>query len=210
MRIESQFNQLVNNPTLTSTIGNALQKLALALMCVRVGIVQEFFPDSLTADVLIVNKITTGLNQDGSQIVKDWGKIRAKVCYCSPFDTFPIKKGDECVLLFSDRELESWFINGTSSPIAHSRMHDETDCIAIFGIRSLPNMISVLLDARHIFYGNSELILKETQTDINSNTININASNINLTGTLTINGQPYLSHTHSNGNEGSPTGGVIT
>lgn len=171
MRIESQFNQLVNNPTLTSTLSNALQKLALALMCVRVGIVQEFFPDDLTADVLIVNKITTGLNQDGSQVVKDWGKIRAKVCYCSPYDTFPINTGDECVLLFSDRELESWFINGTSSPIAHSRMHDETDCIAIFGIRSLPNMIQILLDGRHIFYGNSDIQLKEN--DIFSNTQNL-------------------------------------
>lgn len=31
-----------------------------------------------------------------------------------------------------------------------------------------------------------------------------------LTGTLTINGQPYLAHTHGNGNSGNPTTGVIS
>lgn len=34
-------------------------------------------------------------------------------------------------------------------------------------------------------------------------------SGVDITGTLTINGQAYMSHTHTNGNNGSPTGGVI-
>lgn len=204
MKIESQYNQLVNKPTLSSTLSNSNQSFGLELMCCRVGIVQEFFPNDLTADVLIVNKITTGLNQDGSQVVKDWAKIRAKVCYCSPFETFPIKQGDECLLVFSDREIESWFINGTSSPIAHSRMHDETDCIAIFGLRSLPKMIQILTDALHLFYGNSDIQLKndsiisntsnfkvnaDAETDITTKKYNLNASDSIKaeTETLTVN-----------------------
>lgn len=35
-------------------------------------------------------------------------------------------------------------------------------------------------------------------------------SGVAITGTLTINGQAYLSHTHTNGNDGDPTGGVIS
>lgn len=34
-------------------------------------------------------------------------------------------------------------------------------------------------------------------------------SGVDITGTLTINGQAYMSHTHTNGNQGNPTGGVI-
>lgn len=108
----------------------------------------------------------------------------------------------ECILLFSDREIESWFINGGNNTQAYPRMHDLTDAIAIVGIRSLPNMIGILTDCLHLFYGNSNLQIKNNNIDVNAETININ-------GNLVINGKPYLDHTHSNGNEGNPTGGVI-
>ncbi len=38
----------------------------------------------------------------------------------------------------------------------------------------------------------------------------LSGSDVTITGTLSINGLAYVSHTHTNGNEGSPTGGVIT
>lgn len=40
--------------------------------------------------------------------------------------------------------------------------------------------------------------------------ISISGGNVSITGTLTINGKAYLAHTHTNGNQGSPTGGVIS
>lgn len=202
MKIENLFNQTANAPTLTSTIANALQSFGLMLMCCRIGIVQAFYPDDLTADVLIANQKTEGLNADGSQVSRDWAQIRAKVCYCSPYDTFPINKGDECLLLFADREIESWFINGNTNPVKHSRMHDATDCLAVFGLRSLPNMIQILHDARHIFYGGSDIQLKtadiitntqnltinaQTQTDINTPVLNI-TGNTTQTGSITADG----------------------
>ena len=39
-------------------------------------------------------------------------------------------------------------------------------------------------------------------------TINITAETININGSLYINGQLYTEHTHSNGNNGEPTGGI--
>lgn len=188
MKIESLFNQTANTPTFTSTLANALQSFGLLLMCCRVGIVQAFYPDDLTADVLISNQKTEGLNADGSQVTREWAPIRAKVCYCSPYDTFPVNKGDECLLLFADREIESWFINGNTNPVKHSRMHDETDCLAVFGLRSLPNMIQILEDARHIFYGGSDIQLGTA--DIISNTQNfaVNASRMNITAAVNITG----------------------
>lgn len=175
MRVESLFNQTAVMPTETSMLMNALQSFGLMLMCCRIGIVQAFYPDDLTADVLIVNQKLEGLNTDGSQVTRDWAQIRAKVCYCSPYDTFPINKGDECLLLFSDREIESWFINGNTNPAKHSRMHDETDCIAVFGLRSLPNMIQILEDARHIFYGGSDIQIKTADIISNTQNLTINA-----------------------------------
>lgn len=216
MEIRNNFLTLSTITDLTQTLKATNNSLAKDINCVRIGIVEEFFPDNLTCKVRIASKRVLKYNADGTQTVRDYAPIFAKVCYCNPFETFPLKQGDEVVLLFNDRELETWFINGQANMENHQRMHDLTDCIAIAGIRSLPNMIQILTDALHLFYGASQLIMKDAETTLSSTsvnvtgtTVNVTGTNVNITGTLTINGQPYLSHTHSNGNEGSPTGGVI-
>lgn len=195
MQTINRFNQLGSTPDLGQIIKTSGLSIASELNCMRIGIVQEFYPDDLTVQVQIAAKKTIGLNPDGSQRVREYAPIYAKVCYCNPFITYPIKKGEECVLLFSDREIESWFINGDINPEGYPRMHDLTDAVALFGIRSIPNMIQILSNALHLFYGNSSIELTE--------------SGVNINGTLTINGVPYLEHIHSNGNQGANTGGVV-
>lgn len=195
MHQSSKFINLNTSPDLTQTLYSVVEKVGKELNCMRVGIVQAFYPDDLTADVLIANKKTINLNSDGTQNVKNYALIRAKVCYCTPFITYPIKKGDECILLFSDREIESWFINGEVNTEGYPRLHDLTDAIAVVGLRSLPNMITILQDALHLFYGNSDIQLKENQININSTLLsivgnttqtgNITATNLNATAAAT-------------------------
>lgn len=209
MQIRNKFTQFSTKPDLTQILKVSSQGVAANINCMRIGIIQEFYPERLVAQVLIANKKVLGFNADGSQRTADYPPIYAKVCYCNPFCTFPLTKGMECILLFNDREMESWFINGDVNQQKYPRMHDKTDAVAIVGIRSLPKMIEILTDCLHLFYGSSSLQLKDAQTDLNSPTINITGDTININGNLLINGKPYLEHTHSNGNEGSPTGGVI-
>lgn len=202
MQTINKFNQQASTPDMGQIIKTSGLNIASELNCMRIGIVQEFNPTDLTVQVQIASKKPIGMNEDGTQRVREYAPIYAKVCYCNPFITYPIKKGDECVLLFSDREIESWFINGDVNPESYTRMHDLTDAIALFGVRSIPKMIEIITSALHLFYGNSEIQLTDTG-------ITLNATNININGTLTINGQPYLEHVHSNGNLGANTGGVV-
>lgn len=210
---------------LTQTISAAGTKTAMDINCMRIGVVQEFYPENLTAQIMLVDKKLMGLNPDGSQVLEEYPPIYAKVCYCNPFCTFPLTQGMECILLFNDRELETWFINGGSNIQAYPRMHDLTDAIAIVGIRSLPQMIQILTDCLHLFYGQSDLQLKAQQAVLNSPQIDLNGTNavnvnsatitlqgdtVNINGNLIINGQAYTAHTHSNGNDGAPTGSVLT
>lgn len=167
----SKFNQLSTTPDFTTTLQNAINNMASDLNCVKIGIIQEFYPENLTAQVLLSNKKLIGLNPNGTQNIKDYPPIYSKVCYCCPFVTYPIKKGDECVLLFSDRELETWFINGQTNGDKYPRMHDLTDAIAIVGIRSLPKMIQILADCLNLFYGNSNIALSEDHINITSSTV---------------------------------------
>lgn len=203
MYIPSKNNSIVGSPSWIQTLDGLKRQTGHELNCMRIGIVQAFYPDDLTVDVLIANKKTLNLNKDGTQNVQDFPVVRAKVVYCNPFETFPINPGDECVMLFADREIESWFINGEVNAEGYPRMHSITDCTALFGIRSLPKMISILTTCLHLFYGNSDIQIAE-------NSITLNAPNIYINGTLTINDVPYMNHVHSNGNQGNNTGGVVS
>ena len=195
MQIINRFNQLGSVPDLGQIIKTSGLNTASELNCMRIGIVQEFYPDDLTVQVQIAGKKTIGLNPDGTQAVREYAPIYAKVCYCNPFITYPIKKGDECVLLFSDREIESWFINGDINPEGYARMHDLTDAVALFGIRSIPNMIQILTDALHLYYGGSDIQIKDSQINVTSPSIivtgnttqkgNITATNLSATAAAT-------------------------
>lgn len=168
MNISNKFNQISSPPDLGTTLKMGSQQTAQELNCVRIGIVQTIYKESLTVDVLLTDKKLIGLNKDGTQKVRNYALINAKICYCTPFASFPINPGDECVILFSDREMESWFTTGEPAAPKYSRMHDMTDAIAIFGIRSLPKMIQILADCFNLFYGQSNIALSESNINITS------------------------------------------
>lgn len=164
MNILNNFLQLASDADFITVLKSVYNKVGLELNCVRVGIIQSFNAEDLTAEVLITNKRTLGINKDGTQNTRDYAVITAKICYCCPFITYPIEQGEECILLFNDREIESWFVTGKVQPEAYQRMHDLTDCIAIVGLRSLAKMIEITANTLDIFYkGNS---IKITNTDI--------------------------------------------
>ena len=173
MNIINKFNQLAGEPDLTTVLESVINKVGLDLNCIRVGIIQSFNADDLTATVSIVNKRTLGLNKDGTQKTRDYALVTAKVCYCTPYMTYPIEPGEECILLFSDRELESWFTTGEVQPEAYPRMHDLTDCIAIVGLRSLAKMITIAADTLNLFYKTSSIQLKEGSIKIKTNKITL-------------------------------------
>lgn len=174
MEISNKFNQIGSPPDLGQTLKMLGQKTAQELNCMRVGIVQAVYPGDpetqtgSTVDVLLTNKKLLGLNKDGSQKVRDFGLINAKVCYCNPFETFPISISDECLVFFADRELESWYTTGETAAPKYSRMHDLTDAIAVFGIRSLPKTIQILANCLNLFYGESNIALSEQLINITS------------------------------------------
>lgn len=55
--------------------------------------------------------------------------------------TFPIKKNDECLIIFSSRCIDAWWQSGGIGVQAELRMHDLSDGFALVGPRSLPNTI---------------------------------------------------------------------
>lgn len=55
--------------------------------------------------------------------------------------TFPVAAGDECLVVFSERNIDAWYQHGGVQPPMDWRMHDINDGIALVGSRSQPNVL---------------------------------------------------------------------
>jgi len=214
MYMPSKTNSLSGQANWLQILDGIINKTGYELNCMRVAIVQAFYPDDATVDVQIVNKKSVSLNPDGTQNVVDYPVVRAKVCFCNPFITYPLKQGDECVLLFSDRELESWFISGEAQPEAYPRMHSITDAVALFGIRSIPQMLTINTDGMYLFYGDTIMALRDDALAISTDEVSIYGDTVQ-TGTITaasLNATTAASGTFTTSNNKTVTvvNGIIT
>ena len=81
--------------------------------CVKIATVISFNKENMTACCRINNKRLYQLKQDGNQILKDYPLIYARVHFFGWGNigaVYPIEPGMEGILLFNDRELETWFL----------------------------------------------------------------------------------------------------
>jgi len=55
--------------------------------------------------------------------------------------TFPVTVGDECLIAFSERALDTWMQSGGTQPPLDTRTHSLSDAVAILGLYSQPNKL---------------------------------------------------------------------
>jgi hypothetical protein len=194
-----------NDIDLLQVIRAFQQETFAKLNVMRIGIIEEVLVDN-EVRCSITNKKLIKTNPDGTSTWRDYPPIFAKVWYMGSglngID-FPLTVNTPCLLLFNDREFTSYFDSGKVSTLANTLMHDLSYCVCI-------PLYQAVSDSNVNIKSATNLNLSATTAlNLSATTINITASAVNITGTLTINGQPYLSHAHSNGNLGSPTGSVI-
>lgn len=201
------FEQLKNKVDLLTILKLFEEKISFnTLNCVRVGIVDEYYPETRTARILIANKMLIGQNADGSQVTQSYAPIYSKVWFFGWGNvgiTHPIEKGQEGILLFADRELESWYINGGVNPLGEIRAHSLSDSIFITGLTSTPNMTATLQNCLNLFYGTKSLRIDENGITINGDLV-VNG-NITATGDIVAGGISLKNHIHGNGNQGQDT-----
>lgn len=56
--------------------------------------------------------------------------------------TFPVKKGDEALVVLASRCIDGWWQLGGVQPQLEARMHDLSDGFALVGVRSQPRKLS--------------------------------------------------------------------
>lgn len=121
------------------------KEIMLALACHHIGTIESFDETSQTASVTVNYKKTFFDYNPTNNIYAPRYENYPILAECPVIClgggtgalTFPIKKGDECLVLFNDRDLDNWFTGGTGSPNATARLHSFSDGVVLVGVRSL-------------------------------------------------------------------------
>lgn len=140
-------NRDINEPDLRVLLDLFKKEILIGLNCHAVGTIEIFNPLTQTAQVSINYKKTyyTGVNLDTPTyteypvlldvpIISLSGGLFAAI-------TFPIQKGDTCIVLFNDRDASQWLATGQVGPVPSQRLHSISDGFALVGVRSLLNPI---------------------------------------------------------------------
>lgn len=190
------------NTTLSEAILAAFQGLKAEIWNALPGIIQSFDPAKMTA---VVQPSIQALWRDplGNQT---WQTM--PLCLDVPVMfpggggctmTFPLVEGDECLLIFASRCIDSWWQSGGVGVQAEMRMHDLSDGFCLPGPRSQPRVLSgVSTSALQIRSDDGSAFVEigaaaphaiSVQT---GGDVQIEAPTIKLTGTVKITGDVQI------------------
>jgi hypothetical protein len=148
-----------------------VQEAFSLLNCHQLGTIEAFNPTTQTATVSLNIKLKFGDQLVTYPVLKEvpvfvLGGGQRVV-------TVPIIKGDTCLVLFNDRDIDTWTKTGATSTPASDRQHDIADGLALVGFRSKANPVTtysatdveIRNEQSKIAIG-SKLLLKNSSTDL--------------------------------------------
>lgn len=167
----------VQPPDLNKIFTLKKRECSSELNCMLVGEIVNFSPEDQTADVKI-NFLKIFANQPSgvslgvSQMVDT--PIQYPILSKCPVVVlnggggslqFPIAVGDTCLVMFHDRDMDSWFASGTTTYPNSNRLHDFSDAIVLVGVRSLSNLIQdYVTDHVRLHHGDASLDLVDGES----------------------------------------------
>lgn len=104
--------------------------------------------------------------------------------------SFPLKKGDEGIVLFAKNCLDAWWQSGGIQSQIEVRQHDLSDAMFVPGLRSVPRKLEPTPSATRVqLRADDGLVYIEMGGEPGAGTVAVVApGGISLTGPLTING----------------------
>lgn len=144
------LNQIPNDPQLSDLLALWQRQIMLSLNCHHIGTIGAFNPANQTATVSI-NYTRTYFQVDdvsGDQVPVQVNYPLLLECpvVClgggTGSITFPILPGDECIVMFNDRDIDNWFTGAPAGPVNSNRLHAISDGIALVGVRSMAHVLT--------------------------------------------------------------------
>lgn len=158
--VSNQPQNIVQQPELLDTLLALKRDIFMSINCVKPGRVLRFNPTRKTVEVEILLK---RLLDDDS--IADYPVLVDCPVFTlqggGAYIQLPIAAGDQCLVLFSDRNIDAWFQNGSAAVPYDGRAHDLSDGFALVGINSLASAMPAYdIDALNITYQGATVALK--------------------------------------------------
>lgn len=184
------INTVPNEPQLKDLLEYFKKDIKLNFNCHHIGTITSFNALTQTAQATI-NYAKTFLQIDSvgdtSVIAKNYPQLIDCPVIClgggSGALTFPIEEGDECLILFNDRDFDNWFNGSSSSAPNTPRLHAFSDAVILVGLRSLANVILEYdTDAAAFRYGENSVKIFDDKVVITMglNTITLDDTSVKV------------------------------
>lgn len=177
----SGVNLPIAKPKWRDVLNNLKKEIALTLNCHAIGTVYSFNPANQTVVATINYKKVLNKKDPVSglynEVLEDYPILLDMPAVVlgggGGYLSFPIKKGDECLILFNDRDLDNWFQGVAPTEPRTGRLHSFADGIALVGLRSSTKAISGYpTDKATLNYGASTVGVGDKVLITNGTTLN--------------------------------------
>jgi hypothetical protein len=188
--IPQQMRTLATEKDFADAIINYLQSVMNTMKIARI---EKFYPETQTADVSILSlRSVPAQNKVGP-----YPKLMTLPCLF-PCDangglTFVPHSGDECMVVFADRDITNWLLFGQIDVPKMKRCHDLNDGVAIVGLRNMKSPLADFFNGTRLFSRGDLKIDAMGAADISATSIGIAGSDhVTITadgdGLITVDG----------------------
>lgn len=134
----------VADPDLRALLDNFKTEIFASLNCHQWGVIQSFNAAKQTAVVQIA--MLRQVPQAGAYVSKACPLLLDVPVFVpaggTGFLSFPVAGGDLCLVLFNDRDMDTFWATGNVAVPNSARMHDLSDGLAIVGFRTGANPLA--------------------------------------------------------------------
>lgn len=157
--VENRILGPTADPQLADLLNQTTKNIMYNLNCVQLGTIELYNPLLNTAEISINFKrqLTTG------EVMTYPLLLDCPVFILSGGDAsidMPIESGDQCIILFNDRNIDNWFYSGAVDVPDTPRAHNLSDGIALVGIRNLTTASPTSTTTVRIDAGSKKVAIK--------------------------------------------------
>lgn len=163
--------------TLRQLLDKVKDNISAYTNCIKVGQVESFNPTNQTVSVTIQHK-QSRTDAYGNRVLFDYPVLKDLPVVVlgggGSHITFPISKGDQCLVLFNDYEIDQWWVSKEPRPSEFRREHDISDGFALVGVHSLVDLIQGYSNYLDLHYSDTSNIIIGETVEVNNSDINLN------------------------------------
>lgn len=174
-------------PELKTLLDQVQRKTMLSMNCVQIGIIQEYRAATNTAKVKIATQIQLPTGKVLDYPILDDCPVFT-LSGGTSFVSCPISVGDNCLILFNDRNIDNWYLSGIVTTPASPRLHNIADGIVLVGINPISSPKATPLNSVCVNGGSKKVSIKNSATDLRTVLLDLITAISQIT--VTVDGAP--------------------